>query len=290
MPQTCLPSHSLPPLASSFPFLTSASSPSFLSPISTSFGCSSSQPLTHTPSPQALRGVNPSVEDGILRQRVQQSEATLMEATSLQTSSSRARGDQDGGVGLARVFQRLLVPRLKGDKVVVTIWYRVPKLLLGAEYCSTVIDMGPLGRDFAALLTSRSMSGAMKQDMHLKRLPSQMDHMMKIMEILGAATIEGGPLMYSMHDYSQLLAMEQERPRNATKSRLQNNIGGFMSQHSVLNALFTWDLDRSLTVIKTFDHQSTKDAQQLMRKAMWHKQAVPDSANSGTRARATRAW
>jgi serine/threonine protein kinase len=39
-----------------------------------------------------------------------------------------------GDLGLARIFYRPLAPLYNGDKVVVTIWYRAPELLLGAKH------------------------------------------------------------------------------------------------------------------------------------------------------------
>ena len=39
-----------------------------------------------------------------------------------------------GDLGLARIFYKPLAPLYNGDKVVVTIWYRAPELLLGAKH------------------------------------------------------------------------------------------------------------------------------------------------------------
>jgi serine/threonine protein kinase len=39
-----------------------------------------------------------------------------------------------GDLGLARIFHKPLAPLYNGDKVVVTIWYRAPELLLGAKH------------------------------------------------------------------------------------------------------------------------------------------------------------
>jgi len=44
-----------------------------------------------------------------------------------------------GDLGLARFFQEPMQPLIHGDKVVVTIWYRAPELLLGAKHYTKAI-------------------------------------------------------------------------------------------------------------------------------------------------------
>jgi cyclin-dependent kinase 8/11 len=44
-----------------------------------------------------------------------------------------------GDLGLARLFHHPLLPLFNGDKVVVTIWYRAPELLLGSKHYTTTI-------------------------------------------------------------------------------------------------------------------------------------------------------
>ena len=46
-----------------------------------------------------------------------------------------------GDLGLARVFWKPLAPLFNGDKVVVTIWYRAPELLLGSKHYTAAIGM-----------------------------------------------------------------------------------------------------------------------------------------------------
>jgi cyclin-dependent kinase 8/11 len=50
-----------------------------------------------------------------------------------------------GDLGLARIFYKPLQPLYNGDKVVVTIWYRAPELLLGAKHYTPA--MGILSND-----------------------------------------------------------------------------------------------------------------------------------------------
>ena len=42
-------------------------------------------------------------------------------------------------MGLARIFQAPLQPLVVADRVVVTIWYRSPELLLGAKHYTKAV-------------------------------------------------------------------------------------------------------------------------------------------------------
>ncbi|KAJ3370860.1 cyclin-dependent protein kinase [Kappamyces sp. JEL0680] len=55
-------------------------------------------------------------------------------------------------LGLARLFQAPLNTLYHGDKVVVTIWYRSPELLLGSRHYTKAIDIWAVGCIFAELL------------------------------------------------------------------------------------------------------------------------------------------
>ena len=48
-----------------------------------------------------------------------------------------------GDLGLARIFYKPLAPLYNGDKVVVTIWYRAPELLLGAKHYTPAMGTSP---------------------------------------------------------------------------------------------------------------------------------------------------
>jgi cyclin-dependent kinase 8/11 len=48
-----------------------------------------------------------------------------------------------GDLGLARIFHKPLAPLYNGDKVVVTIWYRAPELLLGAKHYTPSMGISP---------------------------------------------------------------------------------------------------------------------------------------------------
>ncbi|KZO94963.1 kinase-like protein [Calocera viscosa TUFC12733] len=186
-----------------------------------------------------------------------------------------------GDLGLARVFHRPLVPLLNGDKVVVTIWYRAPELLLGAKHYTTAIDMWAVGCIFAELLSLRPIFKGDEAKMDAsKKLPFQKDQMLKIMEVLGVPSVDEWPLLALLPDYPQLGAIERERARqDPTKPRFENNFGTFMNRHmrsmdsgrAVLQALFTWDPDRRLSAADALYHPFfTADAPMPTKNAFAH--------------------
>jgi serine/threonine protein kinase len=107
-----------------------------------------------------------------------------------------------GDLGLARIFYKPLAPLYNGDKVVVTIWYRAPELLLGAKHYTPAMgtnppmnnqlmmsDMWALGCIFAELLALKPIfkGDEVKMD-NKKTVPFQRGQMQKIIEILGTPT------------------------------------------------------------------------------------------------------
>ncbi|RMD40210.1 hypothetical protein DV735_g4929, partial [Chaetothyriales sp. CBS 134920] len=91
-----------------------------------------------------------------------------------------------GDLGLARLFYKPLQSLWSGDKVVVTIWYRSPDLLLGAKHYTPAIDMWAVGCIFAELLSLRPIFKGEETKMDSKKtVPFQRNQMGKIVEILG---------------------------------------------------------------------------------------------------------
>lgn len=78
-------------------------------------------------------------------------------------------------LGLARIVQAPLQSLYSGDKVVVTIWYRAPELLLGARHYNAKIDMWAIGCIWGELLALRPMfkGEEAKMDPKTKTTPFQ---------------------------------------------------------------------------------------------------------------------
>ena len=110
-----------------------------------------------------------------------------------------------GDLGLARRFDKPLASLFGGDKVVVTIWYRAPELILGSYHYTPAIDLWAIGCIFAELLSLRPIFKGEEAKMDSKKtVPFQRNQMQKIVEIMGMPTKERWPLLTAMPDYQQL--------------------------------------------------------------------------------------
>jgi cyclin-dependent kinase 8/11 len=121
-----------------------------------------------------------------------------------------------GDFGLARCFHKPLQPLFSGDKVVVTIWYRAPELLLGSWHYDPAIDMWAVRCIFAELLSLRPVFKGEEAKADSKKVPFQRSKMQKIIDILGVPTKDQWPLLTSLPEYGQLLSLQSH------SSRIQN--------------------------------------------------------------------
>lgn len=110
-----------------------------------------------------------------------------------------------GDLGLARLFHKPLTSLFNGDKVVVTIWYRAPELLLSARHYTPAIDLWAVGCIFAELLYLRPIFKGEEAKLDGKKtVPFQRNQMQKIVEILGMPTKERWPGLIHHMDYKEL--------------------------------------------------------------------------------------
>ncbi|CCG82220.1 Serine/threonine-protein kinase ssn3 [Taphrina deformans PYCC 5710] len=120
-----------------------------------------------------------------------------------------------GDLGLARPFYNPIEPLYTGDKVVVTIWYRAPELLLGAKHYGPAIDMWAVGCIFAELLVLRPLfKGEEVKIENKKTVPFQRQQMTKIIEILGTPSITTWPGVADMPDFHQLKTLRSLQFKN----------------------------------------------------------------------------
>ena len=124
-----------------------------------------------------------------------------------------------GDLGLARLFYKPLTTLFNGDKVVVTIWYRAPELLLGSRHYTPAIDLWAVGCIFAELLSLRPIFKGEEAKMDSKKtVPFQRNQMQKIVEILGMPTVENWPGLVHQPEYSQLQTLSYAS-REATNGK-----------------------------------------------------------------------
>jgi cyclin-dependent kinase 8/11 len=91
-----------------------------------------------------------------------------------------------GDLGLARIIYQPLQPLFAGDKVVVTIWYRAPELLMGAKHYNKAVDCWAVGCVMAELASLRPIFKGEEAKLDSKKnVPFQRDQLLKIFEVIG---------------------------------------------------------------------------------------------------------
>lgn len=91
-----------------------------------------------------------------------------------------------GDLGLARLTNQPLQPLFAGDKVVVTIWYRAPELLMGAKHYNKAVDCWAVGCVLAELASLRPIFKGEEVKLDSKKnVPFQKDQLLKIIDVLG---------------------------------------------------------------------------------------------------------
>lgn len=159
-------------------------------------------------------------------------------------------------LGLARIYQAPLQSLYAGDKVVVTIWYRAPELLLGARHYNYKIDMWAVGCIWGELLALRPMfkGEEAKMDAKNKTTLFQADQFARIIEVLGNPSKEKWPGIEHMPDYKHL--WPQLRIDNFSNNLLSwystraRNSSGF----ELFESLLQYDPGKRLSAKEALDH------------------------------------
>lgn len=146
-----------------------------------------------------------------------------------------------GDLGLARMFQKPLHSLYSGDKVVVTIWYRAPELLLGSRHYTPAIDMWALGCIFAELLSLRPIFKGEEAKMDSKKtVPFQRNQMQKIVDIMGMPTKERWPLLVHMPEYQALQSLQPPMAQPHHHSHHSHHRGHHSQPQPVGSQLEKW--------------------------------------------------
>ncbi|KAL3466232.1 serine/threonine-protein kinase SSN3 [Aspergillus heterothallicus] len=178
-----------------------------------------------------------------------------------------------GDLGLARLFYKPLNSLFSGDKVVVTIWYRAPELLMGSRHYTPAVDLWAVGCIFAELLSLRPIFKGEEAKMDSKKtVPFQRNQMMKIIDIMGLPNKENWPGIVSMPEFSQLHSLTATRGPNHfsrhsnLESWYQNCLknGGYSAASSVgtpgedgydlLSRLLEYDPTKRITASEALEH------------------------------------
>lgn len=172
-----------------------------------------------------------------------------------------------GDLGLARLFYKPLQSLYTGDKVVVTIWYRAPELLLGSKHYTTAIDMWAIGCIFAELLALRPIFKGEEAKMEKKStVPFQRNQMQKIIEILGTPMKDRWPDVGQNPEYHQLTSFKQND--NNLKAWYQSvnqaNHQAFNQQgFNLLTGLLQYDPTQRFSAQQALEHPYFQEGAKL---------------------------
>ncbi|KAL6300231.1 kinase-like domain-containing protein [Sparassis latifolia] len=158
-----------------------------------------------------------------------------------------------GDLGLARLTHQPLQPLFAGDKVVVTIWYRAPELLLGAKHYNKSIDIWAVGCVMAELASLRPIFKGEEAKLDSKKnVPFQKDQLLRIFEVLGTPDEKEWPGLKDLPEYQNMKRLDV-----FSNHLLEWCQGRIRSQgaHDLLRQLFAYDPDRRLTAKEALQHK-----------------------------------
>ncbi|KAI0760013.1 kinase-like protein [Fomes fomentarius] len=158
-----------------------------------------------------------------------------------------------GDLGLARLTHQPLQPLFAGDKVVVTIWYRAPELLLGAKHYNKAIDIWAVGCVMAELASLRPIFKGEEAKLDSKKnVPFQKDQLLKIFEILGTPSERDWAKIKDLPEYQSMRRLDHYNNRLAewSQSRVRDSVGSDLLSH-----LFAYDPDKRLTASEALQHR-----------------------------------
>ncbi|KAJ2930871.1 hypothetical protein H1R20_g6215, partial [Candolleomyces eurysporus] len=183
-----------------------------------------------------------------------------------------------GDLGLARLVSGPLQPLVAGDKVVVTIWYRAPELLMGAKHYNKAIDCWAVGCVLAELASLRPIfkgeeakiehhaggngdnnnnnnggGGGGGRKKHSSVPPFQRDQLIKIFEVLGTPDeSRDWPGIVDMPEYHNMKRLDHfnNRLSDWCQSRIRSQQG-----YELLKQLFAYDPDNRLTAEQAIRHK-----------------------------------
>ncbi|BGP17783.1 hypothetical protein JCM10213_001715 [Rhodosporidiobolus nylandii] len=116
-----------------------------------------------------------------------------------------------GDLGLARLYQEPLQSLYTSDKIVVTVWYRSPELLLGARHYTPAIDMWSMGCIYGEMLGLRPMfkGEEAKIELGAKKggVPFQRDQLTRVIEVCGSIDPKQWPGVTQLPEFVQLSRM-----------------------------------------------------------------------------------
>ncbi|EJD01713.1 kinase-like protein [Fomitiporia mediterranea MF3/22] len=158
-----------------------------------------------------------------------------------------------GDLGLARLVHEPLQPLISGDKVVVTIWYRAPELLLGAKHYTKAIDIWAVGCVLAELASLRPIFKGEEAKMDSKKnVPFQRDQLLRIFEVRGTPDVTEWPALKYMPEFQNMKRLDKFKDRlyEWCQTRIRSKDG-----YDLLRRLFAYDPDKRLAAREAMEHK-----------------------------------
>lgn len=214
---------------------------------------------------------------------------------------------QIGDLGLARIFRDPLVPLWNGDKVVVTIWYRAPELLMGARHYTPAVDLWAVGCIFGELIGLRPMfkGEEAKADKGGRGTVFQRHQMLRCLEVLGVPGVEDGSWpglgKYPEGEREQLRGLVAANPKVGRPVALENwfwetlrlqgfGVDGGAEGRGVapgrlaldlMGKLLDWDPERRITAKQALEHEYFTEEQGNGNSTATEKRLPSDNAFEG---------
>ncbi|XP_047330397.1 cyclin-dependent kinase G-2-like isoform X2 [Impatiens glandulifera] len=149
-------------------------------------------------------------------------------------------------LGISRRYGSQLKPYTPG---MVTLWYRAPELLLGAEEYSTAVDMWSVGCIMAELLTKQPLFNG----------DGEIDHLSKIFNILGTPNEKVWPGFSELPGVKKSKAILKQQKRSILADKFQalsftgsTTLSG--QGFNLLSQLLTYDPAKRITVEEALRH------------------------------------
>ncbi|KAJ0408632.1 hypothetical protein P43SY_008979 [Pythium insidiosum] len=162
--------------------------------------------------------------------------------------------------GLARLYKEPIKALSDVERVVVTLWYRAPELLLGAKHYTKAVDMWAVGCIFAEIVNARELFCG--KEVEGTNAPFQKDQLDKIFKVLGLPTPQTWEGMDSLPEYAQVVQMGRER-KYPSQSELRNAVkfGSGRSGaalYDLIAKLLEYDPEHRITAKDALEHEYFK--------------------------------